>query len=62
MTKLDDKEIMALRFDKEGSVIAAGLANGYLYIYNPHNGMNSVAFLPAIHIRPILTLDLSDFL
>ena len=62
MTKLDDKEIMTVRFDKEGSVIAAGLANGNVYIYNPHTGTNSVAFLSTIHSRPIVILDLSRFL
>jgi len=33
-----DKEIMCMKFDKEGSIIAAGLENGYVYIYNPYNG------------------------
>ena len=38
MTMLDEKEIMCLKYDRDGAMIAAGLANGYVFLYNPYTG------------------------
>jgi len=44
MTMLDEKEIMCLKFDREGTCIAAGLENGYILIYNISTGNISRRF------------------
>lgn len=33
----DEKEIMSVKFDKEGTMLAVGLSNGYIYLYNPYS-------------------------
>lgn len=59
MTMLDEKEILCLKYDKAGSMIACGLSNGYVYIYNPNTGSIARRFECNVEGEPVTCLRFS---
>jgi len=59
MAMLDESDILCLKYDKAGCMVACGLSNGCVYIYNPNTGNIDRKFECSEREAPITSLRFS---